>query len=250
MKRFLLSVVFIVAASAVCSAQTFYFPHVAVGTFNGGAWKTTIFLSNAKADTASGVVTLTKSDASAFVSTWVDEMGNVVSNGNTIPFQLGPSQSRRFSSVANIPLTSGFATVTSNSLGVLGNAMFTQLNSSGAMVAEAGVPMGVPLGKQAVFVDTTNGFNTGVAIANPNTAASLHIHFELVDDTGAIIMTQVRDLPPSQHFAFFVGELFPGAPPMVGRLQFYCVNPIVSVALRFEPAFTLFTTMPPIAIAP
>ena len=147
MKRFLLSVVFVLAASAVCSAQTFYFPQVAVGTFNGGAWKTTIFLSNAKADTASGVVTLTKSDATAFVSTWVDEMGNVVSNGNTIPFQLGPSQSRRFSSVADIPLTNGFATVTSNSLGVLGNAVFTQLNSSGANCRRSGRANGCSAGQ-------------------------------------------------------------------------------------------------------
>jgi len=127
--------------------------------------------------------------------------------------------------------------------------MFTQFDGAGNMVSEAGVPMGIPLGKQAVFVDTINGFETGVAIANPN-GSPLRIHFELVNDKGHIIQTQLRDLPPGQHLAFFVNQLFPEAPEMVGRLQFYCVNPMVSIALRFEPSFTRFTTMSPIAIAP
>ncbi len=154
---------------------------------------------------------------------------------------------RKFISVANIPLTTGFATVSSNSLSVIGSAMFTQLNGGGGMVSEAGVPMGVPLPKQGVFVDTTNGFKTGVAIANPNNAA-LKINFELMNEGGQKILTVQRDLPPNQHLAFFVNELFPEAPAMIGRLQFYCTNPMVSIALRFDPSFALFTTMAPIAI--
>jgi hypothetical protein len=127
--------------------------------------------------------------------------------------------------------------------------MFTELDSAGNMIAEAGVPMAIPLGKQAIFVDTTNGILTGVAVANPN-AAPLHIHFELVNDSGQIILTQLRDLAPGQHMSTFVHELFPDAPAMVGRLQFWCVNPMVSVGLRFQPSMTTFTTMPPIAIVP
>jgi hypothetical protein len=249
MKRVFFSLMLMLVASAVCSAQTFYFPQVAVGGFGNGSWVTTIFVSNARADTASGTITLTKSDGGPFNSTWVDEAGRSVSNGNQIPFQLGPSESRKFMSIPDIGLTTGYATVSSNSLGVLGNAMFTQLGPAGNMVSEAGVPMGIPLGKQAVFVDTTSGFKTGVAIANPNSNA-LHINFELVNDTGQIVLRTSRDLSGYQHTSFFVHELFPDAPTMVGRLQFYCVNPMVSVALRFEPSFTVFTTMPPIAVAP
>jgi hypothetical protein len=249
MRRVLLSVLFVLGASNVCSAQTFYFPQIAIGGFAGGSWKTTIFLSNAAATPASGTITLTKSDGSPFASTWMDEMGRSAGGGNLIAFQLGAGESRRFMAVADIPLTTGYATVTADNGGVLGTAMFTALDAAGNMIAEAGVPMGIPLGKQAVFVDTTNGFKTGVAIANPN-MAPLHINFELVNDAGQIIMTQVRDLQASQHLAFFVSDLFPDAPAMVGRLQFYCANPMVSVGLRFEPSFIVFTTMPPIAIAP
>jgi len=239
----------VVGTTTVCSAQTFYFPHIAVGAFEGGSWRTTIFLSNATGSPAAGTITFAQDDGTPFSSTWLDETGNTVNRVNVIAFTLGPSESRKFISVGDVPIATGFATVNSGSGGVLGAAMFTELDAFGNMIAEAGVPMAIPLGKQAIFVDTTNGFLTGVAVANPNNA-SLHIHFELVSDSGQIILTQLRDLAPGQHLSTFIHELFPDAPPLVGRLQFWCVNPMVSVGLRFQPSFTVFTTMPPIAILP
>src|SRR5262245_1917177 len=164
MRRALLLIVLVFAASTVCSAQTFYFPHVAVGNFPGGSWRTTIFLSNATAGPARGTITFLQSDGKPFNSTWVDEAGTPVSSGNAIGFALGPSETRRFMSVADIPIGTGFATVTSTSGGVLGNAVFTELDAAGNLIGEAGVPMAIPLGKQAIFVDTMNGFLTGVAV--------------------------------------------------------------------------------------
>jgi hypothetical protein len=124
--------------------------------------------------------------------------------------------------------------------------MFTQLDGGGRVVGEAGVPAAIPLGRQAIFVDTTSGFKTGLAIANPN-IASLHITFELINTLGQLVATVQRDVPPNQHISFFIHELFPGAPDMVGRLQFWCMNPMTSVGLRFD-AGGLFTTLPPVAI--
>jgi hypothetical protein len=196
---------------------------------------------------ASGTITLTASDGTNWNLQWVDDLSRPVGSGNTIPFQLSAGEVRKFVSVANSPLTTGFATVTANAA-VLGTALFTELNPAGGMVGEAGVPAGIPLGRQAVFVDTTSGYHTGVAIANPNTN-SLEVHFELVNTVGQIILSKVQTLPPLNHIALFVNELFPNAPQMVGRLQFYCTNPMVSVALRFDPNMVFFTTLPPIAIA-
>jgi hypothetical protein len=115
------------------------------------------------------------------------------------------------------------------------------------IIAEAGVPMAIPLGKQAVFVDTTNGFRTGVAIGNPN-SGDLEVHFELLSDTGQLLNSTVRTLPAFQHISLFTDELFPSGGPIVGRLQYWCTNPMVSVALRFSPNAE-FTTLPPIAVA-
>jgi len=249
MKRAFFGFLFILVMSSFASAQqyTYYFPQVASGFHSAGAWKTTIFISNSSGTMANGVITLTASDGSAFNLTFVDEGGNPVGGGNQIGFQLAPGETRKFESVPTEPLNSGYATVQATAA-VLGTAMFTQLDAAGRMMSEAGVPAAIPLGKQAVFVDTMSGFRTGVAIANPNTAA-LHIHFELVNTAGQVIASEIRDLAAKQHMAIFIDELFPGAPGMVGRMQFWCTNPMVSVALRFDPSLTFFTTMPPIAIS-
>src|SRR5437764_6829135 len=100
-----------------------------------------------------------------------------------------------------MPLTVGYAMVTANA-SVLGTAMFSQLDGAGNILAEAGVPMGIPLGKQAVFVDTTNGFRTGVAIANPN-SGPLITHFELLNDAGQTVTTTVITIPGSQQRSLF-----------------------------------------------
>lgn len=251
MKRVLFSLVLIFAASALGSAQsfTYYFPQIAAGVGPAGdAWRTTIFVSNATATgVANGSITFTKSDGSAFYANWVDESGNNVSGGgNVIGFQLPAGSSRRYTAVGDLGLTVGYATVSANA-SVLGTAMFTQFDGGGNMMSEAGVPMAIPLGKQAVFVDTTSGFKTGFAIANPN-SSKLEIHFELLTNNGQVIQAGVRSIEGFQHMALFVNELFPDAPPMVGRLQFWCTNPMAAVALRFSP-LSQFTSMPPIAIA-
>ena len=245
MKRVLFSLAFIIAVSAAASAQsfTYYFPQVAVG----GGWRTTVFLSNATAGPASGSITFTANNGSPFFTNWLDENGNNLTNGNNvINFQLASGESRKFVSMDDHPLVAGYAMVSANA-SVLGTAMFSLLDGAGNITAEAGVPMAIPLGKQAVFVDTTSGFRTGVAIANPN-SGDLEVHFELLTDTGQLLSSTIRTLGGFQHISLFTDELFPGQGAMVGRLQYWCTNPMVSVALRFSPTVQ-FTTMPPIAVA-
>jgi hypothetical protein len=248
MKRGLLSIVFILSATGVGSAQqiTYYFPQLAMG----GGWMTTIFISNTMSKgTGTATIMLTKSDGTPMMSDWFDEMGNNVSKGgNAIAVQLGAGESRKFTSAADVPLTTGFATVFANSSAVLGNAMFTKFDADGNVLAEAGVPMAIPLVKQALFVDTTNGYKTGLAVANPN-EISLQVRFDLINDTGQIISSIVRQIGASQQIALFLDELFPGVPAMVGRVQFSATNPVTSVALRFSAPGVPFTTLSPLAVA-
>ena len=248
MRRVLLSVAFIVFVSAVGSAQqfTYYFPQIAVG----GGWTTTIFVSNATAGaTGTATIIFTKSDGTPFKSNWLDEKGNdLTKGGNAIAVQLASGESRKFTSVGDASLTTGFATVFANSSAVLSNAMFTQFDGNGNVIAEAGVPMAIPLLKQAVFVDTTNGIRTGVAIANPN-VVSLPVQFQLLNDTGQVIASTTVQFGASQQMAFFLDQLFPNVPAMVGRLQFSATNPMTSVALRFNPPGIPFTTLSPLALA-
>jgi hypothetical protein len=251
MKRTILLVCILLVSSVVCSAQqfTYYYPQIASGIYSEGFWQTTIFVTNANAigsGAASGSITFTRDDGTPYNMTWVDERGQQVASGNVVPFQLSGGETRRFTSVADGPLSTGFATVTATGA-VTGTAVFTQFDSGGRMLGEAGVPAAIPLGKQAILVDTLNGFKTGFAIANPN-AAPLNITFQLVNDFGQIVGTSQRSVPPHQHFSAFIHEMFPASAPMVGRLQFWCMNPMAAVGLRFDPSFALFTTLPPLAV--
>src|SRR2546426_6511013 len=119
MKRLLLTIVFIGAISTVGSAQsiTYYFPQVAIG----GGWMTTIFISNTMtAGTGAATISLTQADGSPLKANWLDEMGNnVTNNGSVIGVLLGSGETRKFTSVAEMPLRTGFATITANSSSIL-----------------------------------------------------------------------------------------------------------------------------------
>ena len=248
MKRLLLSTVFIFAGSVVASAQSiiYYFPQVAVG----GGWMTTIFITNTMTSSpGAATISFTKSDGTPFKGNWLDEMGNNVTNGNNvIGVQLAPGETRKFVSVGDpFPLVTGFATVTTNSSSLLGNAMFTELDGSGNLLAEAGVPMAIPLMRQALFVDTTNGFRTGLAVANPNNL-SLQLHFQLLSDVGQEVTSSVANIGPFQQIAIFADELFQGIPAMVGQVQVWSTSPMTAVGLRFSQSGLPFTTLAPLAI--
>jgi len=248
MKRLLLSTAFIIAGSVVGSAQsiTYYFPQVVIG----GGWMTTIFITNTMTSGAgAATIALIKSDGTPFKANWLDEMGNNVTNGsNFISVQLKSGETRKFVSVAESSLETGFATVTANSSAILGNAMFTQLGDSGNLLAEAGVPMAIPLMKQALFVDTTNGFKTGLAVANPNNL-SLQLHVQLLSDTGQLVTSTVLNIGSFEQIAVFVDQLFPGIPAMVGQVQVWSTSPMTAVGLRFDGSGLPFTTLAPLAIA-
>ncbi len=252
MKRTLLILIWVFSASLGASAQTtFYFPQIADGTFTGGFWKTTIFITNPAAtgaSLASGSITFTKSDGTVFNVAFVDSNGAAAGSGNVIPFQLAGGQTRKYVSTASTGLNVGFATVSSSAV-VTGTAVFSQFGSAGNLISEAGVPSAGAVTRQAIFVDTLGGFRTGVAYANPN-AAGANISLQLLSTEGvAVVPSTTRTLLGNQHTAAFVHELFPSAPAFTGTMQITSNAPLTAVALRFDPSFTLFTTLPPITIA-
>src|SRR5688572_30538166 len=109
MKRAILLVCIFLATSMVCSAQqfTYYYPQIASGVYSEGFWQTTIFITNANAigsGAASGSITFTRDDGTAYNMTWVNEAGQQVALGNVVPFQLFGGETRKLTSVADGPL--------------------------------------------------------------------------------------------------------------------------------------------------
>jgi hypothetical protein len=234
--------------SAWAQSTTVYLPQVADGMEGGPAhWHTTIFVGNLGTATASGTIVMTQSSGDPMTAQFVDEVGNGAARGGQITFQLAPGQSHKYTSTAAEPVQVGFATVTANAP-VTVNAVFSHYSNGEAefLIAEAGVPPSVPMGKQAIFVDTQFGFNVGTAIANPNTSTE-NITLQVLNTAGTVIASTSRSLGPHQHLAVFVSELFPGLPAMAGILEISAQDPLVSMALRFDSKLSLFTTLFPFA---
>jgi hypothetical protein len=257
MKRVLWTLVWILTATVICSAQTtFYYPHIANGVQSGAfVWRTTIFLTNpASSGTASGTITLMRENAntaaagSTFSSiTFVDENGAPAGSGGTITFSIPGGATRKYMSDGAGEYAGGFATVTSTAP-INGTAIFSQFDTAGRLLAEAGVPAVSAIPRQAIFVDTVGAYNIGVAYANPGGAAA-NVTLSLLNSVAATVATTTQTLGPGNHRAAFTSEMFPGTPQLVGTMQISSEANLAAIALRFDPEFRVFTTLPPVTIA-
>jgi hypothetical protein len=256
MKRVCLIAFWILSATLICSAQTtFYYPHVADGVLGGNIWKTTIFLTNPAAATASGTITFrrdtaTLSAAGSIFSTisFIDQDGAPAGNGGTITFSIPAGQTRKYTSAGGATYGGGFATVTTTVGTVSGTAIFSNYDLAGRLIAEAGVPAASAVANQAVFVDTVGGYNIGVAYANPGAAAA-NVTLSLLNSSAVEVATTPQILGPGNHAAAFTFQMFPNATQLAGTMRLQSSTPLAAIALRFDPSFSVFTTLPPISIA-
>jgi hypothetical protein len=258
MKRALLICFWILTATVVCSAQgTFYFPHIADGVLVSNIWRTTVFLTNpvaAGGATASGTITLThdavlgSTAGSPFNITFTDESG-IVTSGSVIAFSIPPQQTKKYVSAGTAAYGGGFATVSTTAGTVSGTSIFSEFDLSNRLIAEAGVPSASAVAKQAIFVDTVGGFNIGVAYANPGPGAAT-VNLSLLNAAGAIVATTPgRVLGSGNHAAAFTSQIFSTSAQFAGTMQITSATPLAAIALRFDPTFTVFTTLPPVTLA-
>jgi len=257
MKRVFLALIWILAATVIASAQTtFYYPHVANGVLGSFILKTTILLTNpASAGNASGTITFMQDNSnktqagSPFAITLTDESGRTTT-ASTVPFTIPPGGTRKLVSDGLGPSAFGFATVSTTAGTVSGTAIFSQFDSAGNLVAEAGVPSAVAVPRQAIFVDTGGGYSVGLAYANPGGSAA-NVTLSLLNSSAvAVVPTPVTQvLAPGNHVQGFTFEMFPSAPPFTGTMQITSDSPLAAIALRFSPGFSKFTTLPPVTLA-
>ena len=223
MKRVPLIVTWMLGTTLLASAQTsFFYPHVVDGVLGGTIWKTTIFLTNPSSATATGAITFTQdnNDPLAAGSPWqitlADETG-ITTTSSVFTFTLSPGASRKYVSSATGGFVSGFASVTTNSGTVSGTAIFSEFDTAGNLMGEAGVPSANPVLRQTILVDTTGGISVGVAYANPGTTSIANISLTLLDNSGNAVAAPVtQTLGPGNHVSGFTSQFFKSAPPLVG----------------------------------
>jgi hypothetical protein len=253
MKRIFWTVLWVLTATVICSAQTtFYYPHIANGVLGGATvWRTTIFLTNPGSATVTGTIMFAKDNATfeaagtEFAIGFTDQDG--VSTVGTIAFSIPGGATRKYLSAGTGDYAGGFAVV--NATGnVNGTAIFSQFTTSGRLIAEAGVPASPAVPRQAIIVDTVGGYNIGVAYANPGTAAA-NVTLSLLNSAAATVATTTQILGPGNHRAAFTFEMFPGSGQLVGTMQVTSASALSAIALRFDPTFAIFTTLPPVTLS-
>ena len=127
----------------------------------------------------------------------------------------------------------GWVRVTSDKL-VRASSIF-QFWRDGRVTNEAGVGDSPPAGSGNVFVKVGDGFDTGLAFANPNEEPAV-VTLHLLGAEGLPIDTVTFTLDPLGHRARFVSEIFDGwtGDGFRGTVAFECDLPITVVALRTQ----------------
>jgi hypothetical protein len=134
---------------------------------------------------------------------------------------------------------------------VAGTAIFSEFDSAGNLLAEAGVPSAIASTRQAIFVDTINSYNIGIAYANPGSGTA-SIKLDLLNSSAQSVLstTLSQVLGPGNHTQGFTFQMFPTAPStMAGTMQISSDTPLAAIALRFDPTLSKFTTLPPVNLA-
>lgn len=227
----------------------FAIPQVADGgPAAAGKFRTSITVTNN--DTVPAIVTLRfyKSDpATRSTVAWFPQMDNNEKIDNiTIPVN-----SSWTVQTAGAPetISSGWAevacsTCVGNSKGVSGLAVFRQVQPDGR-IQEAAVPINsMPMQRNLLPYDNTNGFVTSMAIVNLSGSETARVRVAFRDSLGRLLrVDRLKDIPARGHFAFELAREFPSVAGTRGTADFWILSGQISVlGLRFSPtgAFTSF----------
>jgi hypothetical protein len=189
------------------STGPIYFPQLA----DGAGYSTIIGLLNTSGAIETGTLHLFADDGSPLA---VRQLHG--SSASTFAYSIPPGGVYVFQTEASSrDVQTGWAelipdggTITPAAAGIL------QFIRDGILVTETGIPSVAPTTHARMFLDTSSGRNTGVAIGNPgNAPVNLSLQVLQMDGTTqAGVANGPITLEANGHAASFVGQLFSGLP--------------------------------------
>jgi hypothetical protein len=160
---------------------------------------------------------------------------------------LQPGETRRLETAAAPSLLVGWAVI------VPGSPAFRRLNGFavfrqriGSSFSEAVVGFTSPREfRHALLFDAADGYETGVALANPDPESFADIRVEIRAESGVLLGVETIRLPPLGHTSFAVSRRFPVAAGRRGSMRLSAGSrPITGLGLRFAPGGAAFTSFP------
>ncbi len=210
------------------SSAPVYFPQVA----DGGGYTTTIILLNTSGSLETGTLYFHANDGTFLGVQSVDG-----SSSSFFPYSVLPGGAFVFQSNAAFNETqTGWVELTpdSGTFTPAGAGLF-QYSSGGVLVTESGVPSATPTTRARIFVDTSAGHDTGLAIGNPdNIIVNIGLAaYEMDGLTPAGIGRTTLTLSGKGHEAAFVYQRISGLPAgFRGVLDIVSYSPFVALTLR------------------
>jgi len=243
--RILVALLFlaIFPVTAAFAQNTYYLPHVADGKYAGGSFRTTFILFDNSSTDTTVLLELTDSGGTPLVVT-IPGLGT----GSQFTIQLAAGATRILQTDGAGNLATGAAKVTSLvKIGV--SSIFTLYDPAGNYLSEAGVGNSVPLTEFVLPVDTTEAFNTGLALFNAG-AVEASITLSLRDTNGIEAARFQFTLAAGKHIARFVkgaSEFFPAIGSFQGTLLVQCTAPVSVLVLRQHDSPLSYTSLPAVA---
>jgi len=228
-------------------AQSYYLPQVADGAFSGGSLRTTFILFNPTSNTASITITLRDDQGETFLVT-IPGFGTDDRFG---PISLAPGQTRVLQTDGTGVVRAGAAHVeVTGQTGQIGvSAIFSIYDTTGTLLTEGGVGASPALTDFVIPVDTTEPFNTGLALFNAD-EQDITVNFSLHGLDGGMAASTSVGLLHFAHLARFIAGqdgLFTGATNFRGTLRVHATRPIAAVTLRQHADPISNTTLPVVA---
>lgn len=213
-------------------------PHLA----DGDGWTTTITLVNLDGTDAPFQLSFFDNNGQGLTLLF-EGVGNQSVLSGTIPFR-GTVTLR--TAGTSSPLKEGWGILASNQL-IGGMAVFT-FHRSGLPDFESVVPFSSYLDLlQVMTFDDTEGFRTGMAMANVLTSP-ITVRMQFVDENGVGLFSDTVDLPAGGHTSFLVSSRYPQLEGQRGTIQFSeqtgHVEGLTVMGLRFNPEGPFTTLFP------
>jgi hypothetical protein len=220
-----------------------YFPQFA----DGGGYTTSLVLLNTSSGIETGTLQILDDMGAPMV---VNQVGGTADSA--FKYSMAPGGAFRFQTdgfpaatkVGWVQLTPDDGMSAPAGAGVFG------YNPGNVLVTESGIPAAASTTRARVYVDLSEGHNTGLAIANlASASANIVIRAFQSDGTAGIGTSQgPLPLPAKGHSAKFAGEFVAGLPAeFTGVLDITSATPFAALTMRSltnERADFLLTTFP------
>jgi hypothetical protein len=205
-----------------------FFPHMV----DGGGYETTVVLMNTSGVNETGNLQIFADNGTPLAVRPVNG-----SSGSSFSYSIPPSGSFVFQTDGSpSTVNAGSIQVTADPNGPLpvGAGIFG-FRQGGILVTESGIPSALPTNHVMIYIDKSNGHDTGLAIAAPGGGGvQLTLGaFESDGHTTAGSGTATLSLNANGHAARFVGQIISALPPdFTGVLDISAPSTFVALTMR------------------